>query len=174
MKKIITIIVLGLTFIFSSVGLTQELNRWDTELVNDLKAIKVQKKVGGLGYTLDEEEALKNAIQKAMDNKAPACEAMKLAIDLEFNPYNVISNIFNSGADIDLDQLCMCATEGGISKSLTTSAANAAVDANMLSRDEIIQSQCLNEGLAYTEEGMIAPPTELLRQADTYSTSMTP
>jgi len=172
-KTIALLTILIVLVVFNSSCFAQDaITQWDTEFVNDLQKIRSQKKTGGLGYTLSEDEALEKAIHKAMDQKAPACEAMKLAVDLDFNPYNVISGIFNSGADIDLDQLCMCATEGGISKSLTASAANAAADANMLNRDEIIQSQCLNQGLAYTEEeGLVAPPTERLQQAATFSAS---
>jgi len=170
---LLTILIVLVVFNSSCFAQDVKINQWDTEFVKDLQKIRSQEKTGGLGYTLSEDEALEKAIHKAMDQKAPACEAMKLAIDLDFNPYNVISGIFNSGADIDLDQLCMCATEGGISKSLTASAANAAADANMLNRDEINQSQCLNQGLAYTEEeGQVAPPTERLQQAATFSSSV--
>lgn len=155
MKNIIIIlsIFIGLV-VFALPGFAQEkeTKKWDTEFVQALEKIRSQKKTGGLGYTVTEEEALEKAIKKAMDQKAPACEALKLAVDLNFNPYTVVSGIFSSGAEIDLDQLCMCATESGISKSLMAQAATAAADANLLTRDEITQSQCLREGLGFTEE----------------------
>jgi len=92
---------------------------------------------------------------------------MKLAVDLNFSPYNVVTGIFSSGADVDLNQLCMCATESGISKSLMAQAATAAVDANMLTRDEITQAQCLREGLGFTPETVaINPPTEIQGKPD--------
>jgi hypothetical protein len=153
-KLIATISIIIGVMGFALPGFAQETEtkKWDTEFVQALEKIRVQKKTGGLGYTITEEEALEDAIKNAMDQKAPACEAMKLAVDLNFNPYAVVSGIFGSGAEIDLDQLCMCATESGISKSLMAQAASAAADANMLTRDEITQSQCLREGLGYTEE----------------------
>jgi hypothetical protein len=155
MRNIIVLVLISTAFVvFALPGFAQENKaiKWDAEFVQTLEKIRSQKKTGGLGYTITEEEALEKAIKTAMDQKAPACEAMKLAVDLNFNPYAVVSGIFSSGAEIDLDQLCMCATESGISKSLMAQAASAAADANMLNRDEITQSQCLREGLGYTEE----------------------
>ncbi len=159
MRKIIAVVSISIALVvFTLPGFAQEneTRKWDAEFVQALEKIRSQKKTGGLGYTITEEEALEKAIKEAMDQKAPACEAMKLAVDLNFNPYAVVSGIFSSGAEVDLDQLCMCATESGISKSLMAQAASAAADANMLTRDEITQSQCLREGLAYTaEEGQL-------------------
>ena len=155
MRNIIALVSISIALVvFALPGFAQEneTKTWDTQFVHDLQKIQTQKKTGGLGYTIPQEEALEGAIKKAMDQKAPACEAMKLAVDLNFNPFAVVSGIFSSGAEIDLDQLCMCATESGISKSLMAQASSAAADANMLTRDEITQSQCLREGLGYTEE----------------------
>ncbi|MDA3788142.1 MAG: hypothetical protein PF503_06570 [Desulfobacula sp.] len=155
MKNLIAVIIISIGLVvFVSPGFAQDKKtpKWDLAFVHDLEKIRSQKKTGGLGYTLSEEEALDEAIKKAMDQKAPPCEAMKLAVDLNFNPYNVITGIFSSGAEIDLNQLCMCATEAGISKSLMAQATNAAVNENMLTRDEIAQAQCLREGLGYTPE----------------------
>ncbi len=155
MKNIITMLTISIAlvvFAFPGFAQEKETKKWDTEFVQALEKIRSQKKTGGLGYTITEEEALEKAIKKAMDQKAPACEAMKLAVDLNFNPYAVVSGIFSSGAEVDLDQLCMCATESGISKSLMAQAASAAADANLLNRDEITQSQCLREGLGFTDE----------------------
>lgn len=175
MKNLIAglFISMGL-MVFVSPGFAQdtETKSWDLQFVSDLQKIKSQQKTDGLGYTLSEEEALEIAIKKAMDQKAPPCEAMKLAVDLEFNPYNVITGIFNSGAEIDLEQLCMCATEGGIPRSLLAQATEAAAEANRLTRDEIAQSQCLREGLGYTAEAFITPPDDPDPKPDPYSKSV--
>lgn len=109
----------------------------------------------GLAYTPPEEIVLKEAISKAMEQEAQACECMKIAIDLEYNPYSVLKSIYSSGGDVKLDQLCMCATEAGIMNAITAKAAVDALSpsgAPVFSRDEITQSQCLGgeEGLAYT------------------------
>jgi len=109
----------------------------------------------GLAYTPPEEIVLEEAISKAMDEKAPACECMKIAIDYEYNPYLVLKNIYGAGGDVKLNQLCMCATEAGIMKAIIANAAADAVtplDEPVFDRDEIAQSQCLGgeEGLAYT------------------------
>ena len=175
MRNIIAalLIFIGLTA-FTLPGFAQDnaKQQWDVAFVHDLEKIRSQKKTGGLGYTLSQEEALNQAIKKAMDQQAPPCEAMKLAVDRNFNPYNVITGIFSSGAEIDLNQLCMCATEGGISKSLLARAAEAATDKNMLTRDEITQSQCLREGLGYTPaEVATIPPRETRQKQVRYSPS---
>ncbi|MEA1969412.1 MAG: hypothetical protein U9N77_14490 [Thermodesulfobacteriota bacterium] len=109
----------------------------------------------GLAYTPPEEVVLEEAVAKAMEEKAPACECMKIAIDYEYNPYLVLKNIYSSGGDVELDQLCMCATEAGVMKAIIANAAADAVsslDEPVFDRDEISQSQCLGgeEGLAYT------------------------
>lgn len=174
MKNIIALISISIALVvFALPGFAQEneTKKWDVEFINALEKIRAQKKTGGLGYTITEEEALEKAIKKAMDKKAPACEAMKLAVDLNFNPYAVVSGIFNSGAEIDLDQLCMCATESGISKSLMAQASSAAADANMLTRDEITQSQCIREGLGYTEDAQPLESMTVEGQQRTYSAS---
>ncbi|MDA3787443.1 MAG: hypothetical protein PF503_02955 [Desulfobacula sp.] len=178
MKNLIAVIIISIGLVvFVSPGFAQDSTeqKWDVKFVHDLEKIRSQKKTGGLGYTLSEEEALDEAIKKAMDQKAPPCEAMKLAVDLNFNPYNVITGIFKSEADIDLNQLCMCATESGISKSLIARAADAAADENMLTRDEIVQAQCLREGLGFTPEEVAIDTTPMDTQVkkDPYS-SFTP
>ena len=81
-----------------------------------------------------------------MDLKAPACEVMKIAVDLKYNPYSTIKTIFAVGGEVKLDQLCMCATESGITKEIIAKAASDATSSlgkPIFSRDEIIQSQCL-------------------------------
>ena len=121
-----------------------------------------QSPAEGLAYTPPEELVLQEAVSEAMKQDAPACECMKIAIDLEYNPYAVLKSIYTAGGNIKLDQLCMCATEAGIMKAIT---AKAATDARWPSglpvfhQDEIAQSQCLGgeEGLAYT------PPDQPLK-----------
>ncbi len=175
MKNTIAVLLISVALIvFNSPGFAQdsEKKKWDAEFVHDLEKIRSKKKTGGLGYTVSEEESLEKAIKKAMDQKAPACEAMKLAVDLQFNPYNVVSGIFSSGADVDLNQLCMCATESGISKSLMAQAASAAADANMLTRDEITQAQCLREGLGFGDAAPVAfQAMQVRNQPAEYSSS---
>ncbi|MCP4723069.1 MAG: hypothetical protein GY860_26755 [Desulfobacteraceae bacterium] len=176
MRNILAVILISISLVVLALpGFAQdkEKKEWDVKFVHDLEKIRSQQKTGGLGYTMDEEEALKKAIKKAMDQKAPPCEVMKLAVDKNFNPYDVISGIFNSGADIDVNQLCMCATEAGISKSLTARAADAAAEANMLTRDEIAEAQCLREGLGFTEDEVAAaPPEDNSVKKDAYSKSV--
>jgi hypothetical protein len=169
MKKIIlTSLVIGI-FLFSSVCFGQSTepgdgseSKWQTEFETALKDGQFQlkrKNSGGLGYTpteqelfMDEEKILSTAIKKALKKEAPPCECMKIAIDFDYNPYSVIKNIYASAKDLDLDQLCMCATEKGVGVSSQV-VKKAATDAGR-PLDEITQSQCLNEdvGLAFTLE----------------------
>lgn len=144
----------------------------EDKLTASLQRGKAENKntTGGLAYTAAEFSVLERAyIDLFKENEdCPPCEVMKVSVDLEYNPYDVIKLIYSLGKDVRLDQLCMCAVEQGINKAII---ANAAVDAQTLDkpkfqRDEITQSQCLRgeEGLAYTEaEGPIPkidpPPT---------------
>jgi len=165
MKKILSIVAAVALFASLSSNLSAAEENWRTAFISALEGGKTAQlpnsKEEGLAYTPSEEIVLKDAISKAMAQKAPACECMKIAVDLEYNPYSVLKNIYASGGDLKLDQLCMCATEAGIMKAII---AKAAVDAlsptgdPLFNRDEITQSQCLGgeEGLAYTppEEGL--------------------
>jgi len=131
-------------------------NLWENEFIQALQKGKtvVTRQSGGLGYTPSESTVLEKAIKRAMDMKAPPCEAMKIAIDLKYNPYSVIKNVFSSGGEVDLNQLCMCATESGINKQIVAKAASDATSSlgtPIFPRDEIAQAQCLREiGLGYT------------------------
>ena len=102
---------------------------------------------------MSEDEVLKTAIEKAMKEKAPPCEALKIAVDLKYQPYSVLKNIFSAKTgEVDLDQLCMCATEKGTNEEKDARAVifnQAATDANLL--DEATQAQC-RVGFGYTEE----------------------
>lgn len=134
---------------------------WRIEYMDALEAGKAvelpqgQTQAEGLAYTPPEEVVLEEAISRAMEKKAPACECMKIAVDLDYNPYSVLKNIYSAGGDLELDQLCICATEAGIMKAIIAKAAKKAVSPlgePIFKRDEIAQSQCLGgeEGLPYT------------------------
>ncbi len=72
-------------------------NLWEKDFVMALQKGKAESitKVNGLGYTMSETEILKKAIKNALDQDAPPCDAMKIAIDLKYKPYEVIKNIFS-------------------------------------------------------------------------------
>ncbi len=157
MRKLILFSIISFGLLIS-VAAAQNTNnqkpRWDELYVQALEKIRSPDKTDGLGYTLSEEEALEKAIKDAIDQKGPACQVLKIGVDMQFNPYSVLTGIFNSNAKIDLEQLCLCATETGddsaISKSVMLKAANDAVKRNRLRRDEVTQAQCLQQGLGFT------------------------
>jgi len=135
---------------------------WRDDFVTALekgKAVKLpdnQTKAEGLAYTPPEDVVLEEAIARAIENKAPPCQCMKIAIDFDYNPYSVIKNIYSAGGDIKLDQVCSCATEAGVMKAIIAKAAADAVsplNEPIFKPNEIAQSQCLGgeEGLAYTQ-----------------------
>lgn len=134
---------------------------WEQNFISVLTKAKQQSNSAGLGYHLSEEIVLEKAIKEAIDKKGPPCEIMKIAVDLNYSAYGTIKNIYSYGEEILLDQLCMCATEAGITKQLITKAAVDAVSTTgkpIYSRDEIAQAQCFNSrGLGYTES-LPAPP----------------
>lgn len=137
-------------------GAAEDKKPWDVVFASDLAKIKSPKKTDGLGYTVTEEEALDQAIKKAIDNGGPVCETTKMAVGLNFNPYSVLMGVFKSGGKVKLDQLCMCATEtedsdATIGKGIMKQAADDAVAKNLLTRDEVSEAQCLEQGLAFTE-----------------------
>jgi hypothetical protein len=152
MKNILLtgILIIGLTFL-AYPGFAEE-NPWEQNFIQALQKgkAKVAGQGEGLGYTPSEDVVLETAIEKAMDLKAPACEVMKIAVDLKYSPYSTIKNIFAVGGEVGLDQLCMCATESGVLKEIIAKAASDATSSlgtPIFSRDEIIQSQCV--GLGY-------------------------
>ncbi len=152
-KTILFSLLIGFIFICSQALAAEKKVSWDEIYVSDLGKIKNPDKTSGLGYTLSEEEALEQAIQRAMDNEAPACQVLKIGVEMKFNPYEVLTGLFNSSAKIDLEQLCLCATEtadSNIPKSIMLKAANDAVAKNRLRRDEVTQAQCLQQGLGFT------------------------
>jgi hypothetical protein len=97
-------------------------------------------------------QALEAAIRNAMERNAPACQVMKTAISLDYNPYLVLTTIYAYGS-IEIDELCICGTEEGIAKEII---AKAAADATrpggdkVYTRVEVKQSQCLQPALPYT------------------------
>jgi predicted amidohydrolase len=64
--------------------------------------------------------------------------------------------------EVDLNQLCMCATESGVNKQVIAKAATDAASPlgkPIFPRDEIAQAQCLREiGLGYTPVVQVPPP----------------
>ncbi len=171
MKSIIltTLLIFSLA-ILSSISFAQD-NLWEKTYVDALQkgvttannVIKTNNnKGGGLGYTPSQETILEGAIKNAIALKAPACQMMKIAIDMNYNPYSVIKDIFSLGGEIDLNQLCMCATESGINKQIVARAAQEAVSplgTPIYKRDEIAQAQCLREvGLGFSPSAVKSPP----------------
>ena len=141
---------------FAATGGFAQSSLWERDFILALQKGKQQaiRNTGGLGYSLSESAVLEQAIARAMKQQAPPCDAMKIAVDLKYSPYEVIRQIFRHGGELDLDQVCLCATEKGIQKPII---ARAAVDAatpdgaSAFERDEVAQSQCLREtGLGYT------------------------
>ena len=134
----------------------------------EIKATSGADNTEALAYTLSLEEQrkqedriLRQAIKEAVDMKAPPCQIMKTAIvdlkHLEFKPYSVIKNIYATGGEIDLNDVCECATEKGVSKQVITQAALDATDDNnkpVYMPDEITQAQCFRQdiGLGFSEE----------------------
>ena len=144
---------------------------WEKEYIEKLQAGKEaadQLKAEGLAYTPAEETVLEEAIIQAMEEKAPPCEAMTIAVDLEYNPYLTLKHIYGYGGEVGLNQVCMCATEAGIQKQIVARAAADAITPlgePVYERDEIAQSQCINQtGLAYTEAVM---PLTIIPGGDT-------
>ncbi len=162
-KKILTMLLM-----FSLVALSSACfagnNLWEKNYINALQkgvAITMDHKGGGLGYTPSKETILEGAIKNAIAEKAPSCQMMKIAIDMKYNPYSVIKNIFSFGGEVDLNQLCMCATESGINKQIIAKAAEEAASPlgkPIYNRDEIAQAQCLRKiGLGYTPSAVTTP-----------------
>ncbi|MCK5097338.1 MAG: hypothetical protein KAR45_04505 [Desulfobacteraceae bacterium] len=96
---------------------------------------------------------LKDAITKALDGDAPACEVMRIAIGMEYKPYFVIRYIYEYSQEVKLDELCWCATSDGVENQIISKAAADAKKPNndpVFRQNEIAKTDCLKEGLAYT------------------------
>ncbi len=163
MKVISIVSLLAVTLVM--MFMTGSAVAWEKEYIEKLQAGKEtseQLKTEGLAYTPAEETVLEEAIIQAMENKGSPCEAMKIAVDLEYNAYLTLKHLYGYGGEVGLDQLCMCATESGIQTQIVARAAAEAITPlgePVYERDEIAQSQCINQigGLAYTE----TEPTEV-------------
>lgn len=159
-----TICLIFSLILMAGTAFAEDKKLWEKEFVQALQKGKMvdSQDSEGLGYTPDENTVLSKAIKRAVEQKAPPCEAMKIAIDLKYTAYNVIYNIFSHGGEINLNQLCMCATESGINKQLVAKAATEVTNKDgerIFPRDEIAQAQCLNDvGLGYTEAAAPPPP----------------
>ena len=159
-KSIKTALIIFTIVLLTSLGFAEEKPSWEEEFTLSLQKAKVinNQITGGLGYSVSqeeaEEEALKNAIQKAMDAKADPCQAMTIAYDLKYKAHSIIKNIFGSGGKLLLDDLCMCATNTGVTKAVFTAAATEAMSGGkaVFLPDEVTEATC---GLGYTpEEGL--------------------
>lgn len=156
MKHLIFTIIIMTIITISQIGFAQdkEPNLWEKDFKATLEEGKKPQinPTNGLAYTPASGVVLEKAIKKALEMNAPPCEAMKLAVDLKYDPYSVLINIFGYGSQVSLNQLCGCATESGINKKIVAAAADKAVSPlgkRIFDRDEITQAQCLT-GLAYT------------------------
>ncbi len=181
MKKILlTALLIFSLAVLSSISFAKD-NLWEKTYIDALQkgmATTIDHKGEGLGYTPSQETVLEGAIKNAIAMKAPSCQMMKIAIDMKYNPYSVIKNIFSFGGAVDLNQLCMCATESGINKQIIAKAAEEAASPMgkpIYNRDEIAQAQCLKKiGLGYTPSAVTIPPAIKApgRVAEAFSTSI--
>lgn len=159
--SILTIFVMFSTTLFAENPRKEE--NWREDYLATLKKGKAvqlpagQPQAAGMAYTPPEAVVLQEAILKALEKERGerVCECMKIAIDLEYNPYLVIKTIYEVGGDLEIDQLCMCATEAGVMKAIIAKAAREAVTPlgkPVYAPDEIAQTSCFRgeEGLAYT------------------------
>ncbi|EIM65132.1 MAG: hypothetical protein PHG14_16475 [Desulfobacter postgatei] len=174
MKYLVSILAAALlTAVCVTIGTAQtaseENQPWHLVFASDLAKIADPQKTDGLGDTLTEEEALDQAIKKAIiDNKAPAWQVLKVAVGMNFNPYSVLSAIFKSSENVDLGQLYTYATETGgsdsllselnlndipIDKTVMQQAVNDALSAGLLTQNEVSKvQQLIDQGLAFTEQ----------------------
>jgi hypothetical protein len=160
--SIVTIIVMCSAMLFAEDPRKDE--NWRNDYLTTLKKGKAiqlpsgqSQPAAGLAYTLPEAVALQEAITKALEKEKGdrVCECMKIAVDMEYNPYLVIKTIYEAGGDLEIDQLCMCASEAGVMKAIIAKAAKEAVSPlgkPVYAPDEIAQTSCFRgeEGLAYT------------------------
>ncbi len=165
----LTVLIAAFLLLFTS-NLFAGDDDWETPYREALelgKSVQLPDKVDdleGLAYTPPENVILENAITEALGNEAPECEAIKIAIDFDYNPYSVIKSVYSAGGQISLDQLCTCATAAGVMKEIVANAAKDAVSPlndTIFEMDEIAQAKCLGgeEILAYTKKS--APLTKI-------------
>ncbi len=164
MKKILlsTLLIFGLTAL-SSISYAKS-NLWEKAYINALqKGMSATVNKGGeSGAASSQEAILKNAIKNALAMKAPVGQMIKIAVNMQYNPYSVIKNILSLGGKISLNQLFMYASQSGINKQIVAKAAEDAVTptgAPVYSKGEITQAQALkNIGLGYTPSAVTMPP----------------
>lgn len=137
---------------------------WEEEFSRALAEIQEAAQAGepgdGLGYTPSQEDMLDEAIGNAMAQGGGGCQILKMALDTDFNAYPVLLSIYSRGG-VDLNEMCMCATDQGVSKAAIAQAAlNGAgpEGSGEYTRDEIAQAQCLQEGLPFTPAEGSPPP----------------
>jgi hypothetical protein len=168
MKKITLFVsILTILVMFSAPLFAQDAGKgedWRNDYLAALKKGKAgaspsgETQATGLAYTPSEAVAFQEAISKALEKEKGdrVCECLKIAVDLDYNAYLVIKTIYEAGGDLQIDQLCMCATEAGVMKAIIAKAAKDAVSPlgePVYEPDEIAQTSCFRgeEGLAYTE-----------------------
>ncbi|MBU1195121.1 MAG: hypothetical protein KKE62_04655 [Proteobacteria bacterium] len=156
MKRTILLIIMTSIIAAAQIGFAEDKgpNQWEKDFVMALQKGKMPQTSpsDGLAYTPAAGVVLEQAIKKALEMQAPPCEAMKIAVDLKYDPYSILINIFGYGSQVNLNQLCGCATESGINKKIVAEAAAKAMSPlgkPIFDRDEIAQAQCLT-GLGYT------------------------
>ncbi len=170
MKKIALIMVLfAAVFVYVSMAVAQEQNDdagfgWQTTFKQMLEDGKesVETSAGGLAYTPAEATVLEEAVTYALSEESGdrACECMKIAVELEYNPYLVLKTIYGLGGDLEIDTICNCSTQAGVTKAIIAQAATDAVtplNEPVYDIDEISRSQCLT-GLAYQVNSGNPPP----------------
>ena len=135
----------------------QQKEKWATEyesMLTQTSANPDEKKI-----------LLQNAVNKALDGDAPACEVMRIAIGFNYKPYFVMKYIYEHSQGVKLDELCWCATSDGIEQSIISKAVADAKKPNndpVFRQNEIAKADCLKEFLAYTaapnDPDPITPP----------------
>ncbi|MCP3875019.1 MAG: hypothetical protein GY699_17940 [Desulfobacteraceae bacterium] len=131
----------------------QKKEKWETEY---LSVLNQQSNSSDEKKTL-----LKQAVTKALDGDAPACEVMRIAIGLNYKPYFVMRYIYEHSSQVKLDELCWCATSDGVEKPIISKAvadARASNNDPVFRQNEIAKADCLKEALAYTAEPNAADP----------------
>jgi hypothetical protein len=172
MKKIALMMVLFATvFVFVSATVAQEQNDdagfgWQNVYKDMLEkgkeSIETNTDNTGLAYTPAEATVLEEAVAFALSEEKGdrACECMKIAVELEYNPYLVLKTIYGLGGDLEIDTICNCSTQAGVTKAIIAQAATDAVtplNEPVYEIDEISRSQCLT-GLAYQTNSVDSPP----------------
>ncbi len=148
------VFLLAVGFMFAANGLAQS-EKWEEAFNSALAKAKEEAADSDARKQL-----LDEAIRNALNQGAPGCQLLKMAVKSEFDPYAALLSIYSSGM-VGLDEICMCATEQGINKAVIAQAASNATASgggSVYTRDEITQSQCLQAILPYTPADEAGPP----------------